>query len=88
MRLALNTETEGFSMDEEKMILLNEALAREHASQIRCAAADRLKKDTEDERKRAEALRDRIVYEMIEEIVRDEQQVRGQAPPDSHCSFN
>jgi hypothetical protein len=33
---------------------------------------DRLKKETENERKRAEALRDRIVYELVEEIVRDE----------------
>jgi hypothetical protein len=72
-------------MDKEKMILLNEALAQEHASQIRCAVADRLKKTTEQERKHAEALRDHIIYEMIEEIVRDEQQhqVRGQAPSES-----
>jgi hypothetical protein len=85
MRLALNTERRASVMDKEKMILFNEALAQEYASQIRCAAADRLKKVTEEERKHAEALRDRIVYEIIEEIVRDERrhQVRGQAPSES-----
>ena len=61
-------------MNKEQLIrVLNEALAQEHACRIHYAAAARLKAIAEDEKKRIEALRDRIVYETVAEIVEAEQ---------------
>jgi len=66
-------------MNKHQLIqLLNQALAQEHASQIRNAAADRLKEIAEDKKKQAEALRDRIVYATIEAILKDERRHKKQ----------
>ena len=75
MQLALPTERRASVMNKDKMLLLNEALAKERASQMRCAVADRLKEMTEAQKRHAAARRDRIVYEMVEEIVRAEQHI-------------
>jgi hypothetical protein len=60
-------------MDKEQLRAVNRALAQERACRIRCAAASWAKEVAENEKRQAEALEDRLVYETVAGIVEAEQ---------------